>query len=236
MRVYCGILAAGTGERFLNKKIPKQLLPVGGSTLFTITLDKVKDSGLFDSIVVAILKKFESSFLNCIKSDPDYGLTNEIMTATGGKTRMDSILSLIEKINENYKIEDEDIFCLVDSNRPLIDKDLYESVIEAAAKYSISCPSSNLIDGVGFVKNGFITDIPDKVELQSIQTPEACNYKKLLQLIESGEHLGKLGLCEIFLGVGIQPKVVEGDYRTYKITYPRDIQVVEAFLNNENKI
>jgi len=236
MKIFCGILASGTGERFLNKKTPKQLLPVGGSTLFTITLKKIDDSGLFDRVVVSLLESFESSFLDCIESEPDLNKNNNITTTIGGETRMDSILSVIRNIEGNYRIEDDDIFCLVDSNRPLIDKDLYERVVKAAIKYSISCPSRSLSDGVGVVKKGFLTNIPDKEQLHSIQTPEACNFNKLLQLIKKGGHHGKLGLCEIFLEAGIQPKVVESDYKTHKITHPEDILVIEAFIKNKNKI
>lgn len=236
MKIFCGILAAGRGDRFLSKKTPKQLLPIRGSALFLFTLKKINDSGLFDKILLALQKENEKIFLDSIKADSDLTLNKNIVLTFGGKSRMDSILSILRSIEEDFKIESDDIFCLVDCNRPLIDKNLYEHVINAAIKYSISCPARNLVDGVGIVKNDFLTNIPDKSELQSIQTPEACNLKKLLQLIKKGEHHGKFGLCEVFLGAGINPKVIKGDYRTHKVTYPEDLVILEALIKNQKKI
>jgi 2-C-methyl-D-erythritol 4-phosphate cytidylyltransferase len=235
MRVFCGILASGTGERFSNKPMPKQLEILDGSIVFTITLKKAQESGQFDAIVVSVIKELEGDFIKGIKDEPNLDTKNKIMTTYGGKTRMDSILLIIEKFKEMYTIDNDDILCLSDASRPLIDKDIYASVIKEAITHSISCPSKELVDGVGLVENGFLTAIPDKVKLHTIQTPEACNFKKLINLIESGKYTNKLGLCEIFLGAGIQPKVVESNHKTYKVTLPADIKVLEALIDYDSE-
>ena len=234
MRVFCGILASGTGERFSNKQLPKQLETLGGSTVFSFTLKNAEESGQFDSIVIAVLEDLEVRFKESIDNELGLNAKKNIIITHGGNTRMESILRIIDKLKELYTIKDDDILCLSDASRPLIDKDLYASVIKEASIHSISCPSQSLVDGVGFVENGFLTAIPDKSKLQSIQTPEACNFNKLINLIDNGEHINKLGLCEIFLGAGIQPKVIEGNHRTYKVTYPHDIRVLEALIDYDS--
>jgi 2-C-methyl-D-erythritol 4-phosphate cytidylyltransferase len=148
---------------------------------------------------------------------------------------MDSILKIINKFKETYTINNDDILCLCDANRPLVNKELYTSVIEGAATDIICCPARPLVDGVALVEDGYITSIPEKSGLQTIQTPEACNFHKLIQLIENGKHHDKLGLCEIFLGAGIKPKVVKSDHRTHKVTYPGDIKILEALMEHDDE-
>ena len=236
MRVFCGILASGSSERYSNEKIPKQLETLGGSALFTITLKNVVESKLFNLIVVSVIDELEKQFLDNINKElgPNDD-RNNIRVTSGSETRMGSILKVINKLRESYTINDDDILCLCDANRPLVNKELYASVINEAVINTICCPARPLVDGVGLVEDGFLTAIPDKSSLQTIQTPEACNFKKLIQLIEDGKHKDKLGLCEIFLGVGIKPKVVKSDNRTYKVTYPGDIKVLEALMDHDDE-
>lgn len=235
MRVFCGILASGTGERFSSKPIPKQLEILKGSSVFTITLKKVLESNQFDSIVVSVVKELEGLFKKSIEEDLKDRNKNSILTTYGGKTRMESILKIVKKFKELYTINDDDILCLSDASRPLVDKELYKSVIEEAKDNLISCPSRDLVDGVGFVENGFITSIPKKSKLHSIQTPEACNLKKLIELIDHDKHIDKLGLCEIFLGAGFLPKVVQSNHRTHKVTFPEDIKILQALIDFDEK-
>ena len=159
--------------------------------------------------------------------------SKKIFTTYGGKTRMESILQIIKKFQELYKIENDDILCLSDANRPLISDKIYSSVIKEASINLISCPSKNLVDGIACVENGFIKDIPEKTKFHTIQTPEACNLKKLIDLIELEKHKNKSGLSEIFLGAGIHPKVVESDHTTYKVTYPGDYEIIEALMKKK---
>lgn len=236
MRIFCGILASGTGERFSKKKLPKQLEVLEGSAVFSFTLKQVQKSGLFDAVVVSVIEKFDGIFKKSINKDLGTNLSSEIVTTYGGKTRMDSILQIIKKFRELYEINGDDILCLSDASRPLVDIKIYASVIKEAINHTVSCPSKNLVDGVGFVENGFLQSIPDKTKLHSIQTPEACNFQQLIELIDQDKHKDKLGLCEIFLGAGINPKVVESNHTTYKITYPADIEVLQALINYDQKL
>lgn len=233
MQIFCGILAAGSGERYSKKLGPKQLLPLGGSALFAVTLKAVRDSEIFDSIIVSIIEKLDTEFKQSIEEDLGYKNDQIIQTTPGGDTRMESILNIIEKFKSLYVIGNEDILCLVDANRPLVNKDLFLKVIAEAKKHYVSCPAKPLVDGVGFVDNGFLSKIPQKSKIQSIQTPEACNFQMLINLINKGKHIDNLGISEIFLSSGIQPKIVESDFRTYKVTHPKDMEIVEILMSQD---
>jgi 2-C-methyl-D-erythritol 4-phosphate cytidylyltransferase/2-C-methyl-D-erythritol 2,4-cyclodiphosphate synthase len=230
MRVFCGILASGSSQRYSSKKYPKQLETLSGSALFTVTLKSAKASGLFQCITVSILDEYETAFLDSINNELEGDIEN-IHITSGGDTRMKSILKIIDKFKKLYTINIDDIFVLCDANRPLVSKELYSSLITNAIEHKISSPSRPLVDGVAIVQNGFITDIPDKSSMHSIQTPEACNFQELIGLIKKNKHKNKLGLSEIFLGAGINPKVVESDNRTYKVTYPGDVNILEALMD-----
>ena len=68
MRVFCGVLASGKGIRFSNGKNPKQFQTIGDSTLFDITFDNIVNSGLFDSVFVALLPEYEKGFNSVLSS------------------------------------------------------------------------------------------------------------------------------------------------------------------------
>ena len=85
-----------------------------------------------------------------------------------------------------------------------------------------------MVDGIGIVNDGFLTEIPDKSMIHTIQTPEACNFDLLIKFINQNKHHNKLGLAEIFLGAGIKPKVIKSDHKTHKVTYPGDIEILRG--------
>lgn len=230
MKVYCGILASGTGQRFSKSGLPKQLLPVAGSALFTETLRITTKAVFIDAISIAVLPSIQNLFIDKIESDFGSQSVNKISIVQGGSTRIESIKNIFDNFKLDFKIHEEDIFLLIDANRPLVPMELYRQVIEAARDHLISCPAKPLVDGVAFVDDGFLEEIPEKNRLQSIQTPEACNFIKLDSLFTRGFHLENAGLCEMFLSSGIKPKIVKSDIRTYKVTYPEDIEIIETLM------
>lgn len=230
MKIFCGLLASGRGERYSNTGQPKQLLPLAGSALFTETLQIILKSKLMDNIAIAVLPELEQTFTDEItdKFTPDE--IRKITTLHGGKTRIDSITNIFNHFKKNYLINKDDIFLLVDANRPLVSYVLYKRVIEEAVVHRVSCPARPLVDGVASVENGFIKNIPNKSTLHSIQTPEACNFLDLNELFEKGVHLDYFGICEMFQSVGIHPKIVTSDITTHKITYQGDLEIIETIM------
>ena len=235
MKVFCGILASGSGERYSSKNNPKQLETLAGSSLFAITLKTAQKSQLFDGIVISIIQGLEERFTESISNEVRDQTYSDIHTTLGGKTRMQSMLNVINKFREIYSIEKDDILVLCDANRPLVTKEYFISLIEEAKIHKISCPSRPLVDGIGIVNDGFLTEIPDKSMIHTIQTPEACNFEILIKFIDQNKHNNRLGLSEIFLGAGIKPKVIESDHKTHKVTYPGDIDILEVLMDLDNE-
>ena len=132
MKIFCGLLASGRGERYSNTGQPKQLLPLAGSALFTETLQIILKSKLMDNIAIAVLPELEQTFTDEItdKFTPDE--IRKITTLHGVKTRIDSITNIFNHFKKNYLINKDDIFLLVDANRPLVSYVLYKRVIEEA--------------------------------------------------------------------------------------------------------
>ena len=69
MKVFCGILASGSGERYGSVNSPKQLETLAGSTLFSITLKTAMESNLFNGIVISILDELEERFIESISNE-----------------------------------------------------------------------------------------------------------------------------------------------------------------------
>ena len=235
MKVFCGVLASGMGLRFSsNSDTPKQFKLVSGTSLFDMTLNNIVSSKLFDAVIVALLPEYENKFNSEVKSR--FNSANvDLYTVHGGFERIDSILAVINEVEKHYKISDKDIFCLVDANRPLVDKDIYSKVILGASKHNMCCPAKPLVDGVGLVDGDKLIEIPEKSNLISIQTPEAFNLSVFNKIFDKVAHANKLGIAEIFIEEGITPKIIKGNHKTYKVTYPGDLLVIEALSKSTNE-
>jgi 2-C-methyl-D-erythritol 4-phosphate cytidylyltransferase len=230
MVIYCGVLASGKGERFSRKGHPKQLIPIAGSALFTETLKAVLASSAVDQIAIAVLPELEELFHQEIDKRFITEERTQITVVHGGSTRMNSILNIINHFKKSNVIGEDDILMIVDANRPLVSTHLYEQVIEAALNHDVSCPARPLVDGVATVDAGFITSIPNKRNIYSIQTPEACKFHTLNELIIQDLHLTHLGICEMFQAIGTNPKIVLSDFTTHKVTHKGDFEIIQTIM------
>ena len=66
-------------------------------------------------------------------------------------------------------------------------------------------------------------------------TPEAFNLSVFNKIFDKVAHANKLGIAEIFIEEGITPKIIQGNHKTYKVTYPGDLLVIEALSKITNE-
>jgi 2-C-methyl-D-erythritol 4-phosphate cytidylyltransferase len=151
----------------------------------------------------------------------------------GGPTRTGSTRCAIAELGY-----DECDVLFHDAARPLVSQQTIADCVAALADHravGVAVPSS---DTIAIVSNGVMTGIPRRDSLARCQTPQGFRLsviRRAYQLADADPAFGTLPAtddCGIALRylpeLGVH--VVPGSERNIKITYPRDLAIAEALL------
>jgi len=115
----CVFLAAGLGKR-MKRKLPKQLIRVGGKPIMIYPLETLVKSGLLNKIIITYPERFLDKYKEIISN---YFIEKEIFVyVKGGKTRQESVYNAIQHVETDRVIIHE-------ASRPFISIDLLKKVI-----------------------------------------------------------------------------------------------------------
>jgi len=219
----CGIVvAAGTGERMGSDK-PKALVQLAGKPIVEYSVRAMAETDLFSHIVVAAPRGYESEILDVLGA-----IQVDITITTGGDTRSDSVRTCLRKI-----IPDCEIVAIHDGARPLITKDYITRVVESASEYGAAVLATSVTDTLKEAEEGFITRTISRKKLWAVQTPQVFERK----IIERAYQKAPADLtftddCALVERIGIPIKIVRGSRTNIKITFPEDIAIASAILEN----
>ena len=217
------LLAGGIGSR-LNQKTSKQMISYNDETI----LEKN----------IIIFKKYLNNIpIQVVSNNKDLSKVSEISKkfnifppVLGGNERQESVfnaLKSLKKINPKYVL-------IHDAARPLVSWEVINKLLKYCEK-EIVCvvPTLNVADAIRTVSKNLITDVVSKKGKVLVQTPQLCNYKLLME-----EHVKSKILFEdessLFLNKGMRVIATEGDPLTLKITYEKDLKLLEPHLYNNN--
>lgn len=205
-----GTVLSGCAKTFLNTCISNYTItdfiitcPAGG-------VDACKQALKDDDELQKILYNFWH----------DYGKTPEIVE--GSSTRQKSVFNGLKAIKNN-----PDIVLIHDGARPFVTPQIITDTINAAFEYGASVPGITPTDTQKEVdENGMIVRHLQRSLLSSVQTPQGFEYKKLIEahnkaIADNKEYTDDTEIWGIYVG---QVKVVPGDVKNIKITYPGDLE------------
>ena len=203
------ILAAGESKRF-KSKTPKAYHLYKGKALFIHSVDKAIKSKKFKEILLVINKKHK-------KFIKDKKLKN-IKIVIGGKNRSESSLKAIKSIKKRNISK---VF-IHDAARPNFTLNLIFNLFKELKKNKCVVPVTKTNNSVKLkIKNKIINLDRDKVYLT--QTPQAFNYKDLLEL-QTKASLKVTDDSNLFIEAKKKVKFINGEENNYKITTKKDIQ------------
>ena len=162
------ILAAGESKRF-KSKTPKPYYLYKGKPLFIHSINKAKESKKFNKIVLVINKKHKK-FLKNIK-------LKKIKIINGGKNRAESSFNALRSI-KNDKISKVFIH---DAARPNFSLKLISKLLKGLKKNKCVVPAIKTNNSVKYKDKNKLKNL-DRKKIYLTQTPQAFNYKSLLQL------------------------------------------------------
>ena len=204
------ILAGGESKRF-NSKTPKQYHIYKGKHLIVHSIDKAKKYKKINKIVIVINKKHK----NFIKK---LNIIN-VKIIEGGKTRADSAYRALKSIkNNNIKN-----VMIHDAARPNFTLKLLDKLFKELKSNDCVIPTIKIYDTVKQkIKNTIINLNRENIYLT--QTPQAFNYKKLLEL-QNNKSSEITDDANLFISAGKKIKIINGDPNNKKITVNSDIRI-----------
>lgn len=233
------LTAAGSGSR-LGHRLPKALVPLGGTPLVVHAARRIVDAGVADTLVVTAPAPSVPEMAALLAAAlPDAA----IQVVAGGPTRQASVAAGLAA-----GPDDADVVLVHDAARPLAPADLFRRVADAVRSgHPAVVPGLPVADTLKRVHPGpgetaLVEATVDRGTLRAVQTPQGFDRDTLARAHSTaGDRAGDdriaatddAGLVE---AIGLPVVVVPGDDRAAKITTAHDLRVAGLALREEHPV
>jgi 2-C-methyl-D-erythritol 4-phosphate cytidylyltransferase len=209
--------AAGSGER-LAAGAPKAFVNLGGRPMLEYALDGLRNSGVVDSVVVAVPPKRTDQAKLVFGGDA--------IIVAGGADRTESVRLAMAAV------DDAEFVLVHDAARALTPSSLIARVVAALQSgHPAVVPALPVSDTIKAVDaNGVVLGTPERSGLRAVQTPQGFQTEVLRRAYERAADGGFTDDASLVESIGIPVQVVEGDPLAFKITTPNDLLLAEALL------
>lgn len=228
---YWGIvLAAGKGNRF-GPVIPKQFTRIRQKSLVDWSLNIFSNNLFFNKIFVVVPQT------KAILIESDFKNNPKFCYLEGGKERIDSLLTALYAL-ENLA-QEEDWVVEHDAARPcLLPQDL-DQLIE-------SCSTSNvggllaypIVDTIKRSQgSNMVLETVDRENLWHAATPQMFRYGLLKKALEKAkkEAFSITDSASAIENLGYSPLLIPCQRTNFKVTYPEDLALARAILENRGE-
>ena len=214
------IPAAGAGTR-MGEATPKQYLSMAGKPMLQHVIDTFCSASQIDRVVVVVSS--EDHYIDQLNLP-----SRCIVLRCGGATRQQSVTNGLLALAD--QLDADDWVLVHDAARPgltvaLIDK-LIAFVRDDAVGGLLAMPVVDTIkhsDGHGRSQHTVARDL-----LWAAQTPQIFRYQLLLDALQRADEI--TDEASAIEALGLQPKLVEGSARNFKVTLPEDVLLAEHHL------
>lgn len=224
------IPAAGSGSR-MGTRVPKPFIKLKGFTILEHTIKAFAGISNLNEIIIATSSEWEEEVKLILQNYKDK--IQNLKVVRGGDERQNSIYNALQSVSDEVTI-----IAVHDAVRPFINQELIQKCCKEAAEYGgaiIAVPAKDTIKKVNTEKT--ILETPDRNYLWQAQTPQIFQKQLLLNAYKSAIESRFIGTDDASLVERIngEVKVVEGDRRNLKITYPIDLKVAELILEERGE-
>ena len=215
------LLAGGIGER-LNKNISKQMISFNNQTILETNIVNFKKY-LKNTMIQIVTNK--QDFLKVFELCKKYNLLTPVL---GGDERHNSIyngLVAITSLEPKYVL-------IHDSARPIMSSRVLKKLVSYSNK-EVFCvvPVLKVRDSIRTISNDIIKNTVKKNNKVIVQTPQLSNYKVIKNILKKSKKRFE-DESDLFLHNAMKVIAIDGDPSTLKITYEKDLNLLEPHLTN----
>lgn len=197
----------------------------GGRPVFATTLRSIAAAECFDLVVVAA----PTDRWDSIREFADAYLLTGLVLIEGGERRQDSVAAALEHCTG------QDWISVHDAARPLAPPSLFQAVLAAAMTDGAAIAGVPCVDTVKQVQHGRVAATLDRASLIAAQTPQSFSAD-LLRRAHAGAAANGITAGDdatLVEALGEPVTVVPGDLRNFKVTFPQDLVLLRALLEEE---
>jgi len=231
------ITAAGNSSR-MGGNVKKEYMPLGDGTVLSscvkafITAAKAPDSSFVIShLIVTVPEDGSMGAVEAVSAFFNFDSTVQeaVQYIQGGRTRQISVFNAMNYLKD---VKDKPELVLVhDGARPFVSQRIISDVINGADQIGAAIPAIPVTDTIKEIGiHGFVSRHLARKNLVAVQTPQAFSFVNLLfshtQAITDGNEY--TDDSEIYARYCGKVKIVPGDVKNIKITYPGDLERAAA--------
>ncbi len=220
------IPAAGVGNRMANV-LPKQYIALGGKPMISHSIQVFFNHPRIAGIHVALNP--EDDFWRSLTLEPESRLH---LHYTGGATRAETVLNTLKAMEPTLQADD---WILVhDAARPGLTHALLTHLINTLEQDAVggllALPVADTLKQSA--DNQQVAQTIPRANLWQAQTPQMFRFLTLKNAL-SQFGASVTDEAEAIEALGFKPKLVQGELRNLKVTYPQDLELLEALFNAE---
>ena len=217
------VVAAGSGSRAGGAK---QWRLLGGKPMVRWSVEALLDAGA-ECVVVVIAPDEDAEAIRALK-----GLDRWLIMY-GGADRTTSVRNGLEGLEQ-----DGDRPVLVhDAARPFLSRAVIERCLRGLENAEGALPGRPVADSLRRTGDGLVTGSVNRDDLWRAQTPQAFRMKTLVDAYAawpSGEEA--TDEATVVQRAGGRVRIVEGDARLMKLTYPEDFAMAEMMIARRTRV
>ncbi len=218
------IPAAGSGSR-MGAELPKQYLPLLGKPLIHHTLSRFCMHPVITQVVV-VLHPEDGQW-------PPYAHDKLQLLHCGGESRAATVRNGLRALR--MQLSADDWVLVHDAARPCLSAALLDRLLEELANDTVggllAVPVADTLkraDG-----DGRVEATEPRTGLWHAQTPQMFRYGLLLAALEAASTDLVTDEAQAVEFLGQRPRLVPGDNRNLKVTYPEDLVMAGFILQSE---
>jgi 2-C-methyl-D-erythritol 4-phosphate cytidylyltransferase len=232
MKTIAIILASGVGAR-VGLDIPKQFYEIQGKSVLEYSILAFHSNKKIDEIIIVSHPNYIFKVKEIVKNG-NFNKVTKIVA--GGETRQISASNGV-----NAVLEKEAKILIHDAVRPFVTNRIIDDCINTLNEFkavNVAIESSDTI--IEIDEENCIKTIPQRKFLRRVQTPQGFHLttiKKAHELASQKKELAFTDDCGLVKEFDLAKiKVIEGNEKNIKITYPSDIKLAENIINICDKI
>lgn len=223
------ITAAGASSR-VGCNTKKEYLSYKKGTVLSASVETFLEASKTNfKISDFIITCRKNDFENCKKALDSLNLacvSDVFQIVEGAQTRQKSVYNALCAVKNN-----PEIVLIHDGARPFVSQKIILDCIAAAQNFGASVPGLTPVDTQKQIdENGFIVKHLQRSSLISVQTPQGFKFAPLLQAhkIAYNEKTEYTDDTEIWGKYCGNVRVIPGESKNIKITYPKDLEILKC--------
>jgi 2-C-methyl-D-erythritol 4-phosphate cytidylyltransferase len=224
MKVIAIIVAAGKSKR-IKDKLPKQFLKIGKKPVLAHTLESFEKCEEVDEIILVVSEDWLTYCSTEVVDKYEFKKIKRVIS--GGEKRQDSVYKALVAVPNNTSI-----VVIHDGVRPLLNPSKITESIKICKECQAVILAVPVKETVKRIEDGSVHTTLNRERLWNAQTPQVFDYKILLDAFGKAKVDGFTGTDDASLveRLGVEVKIIEGDYDNIKITTPEDLILAEEIL------